>query len=176
MNDFLNRAILIASLALFDQITVLENPAGVEKKGSLVSAGDGFDRFEILQRHGMAAARVHAKLDVNARDFLSVLAENSLQFVKIDIARKELGGIEIVSIIADDVDHLAPVGLDMESCGGEKHIARNDAALFDVHLGPYPFRCPPLRDRNDVREAKQPMKMLCQRDKSLVALRRHLHT
>src|SRR4029077_13018183 len=166
---------LTPRLALFDQVAVFKNPAGIEKKRNLMSVSDSFDGLEILQRDRMPAAGVDAQLDVDPRGFLTVLVENGLEFREVDAALEQLPRREIVSVIADDVDNFAAVGLDMKSRGGEEHVARHHAAFFHMHLCPDSLRRPALCHWHHVGETKDRVKVLRQRNESPAAFRGHLH-
>src|SRR5262249_27768799 len=81
VRDLLERTVLIARLALFDQITIFQNTASVEKQLNLVSASDDSDLLEVTQRNRVAAERVHAESNVSASDVHDGLLEDRRQLL-----------------------------------------------------------------------------------------------
>ena len=81
VNDFPDRAALIARLSLFDEIAILENSAAVDKQRNLPGDSHGFSGLQIAQRDRMTAARIHAEFDVNTADLLPLFLENRFQLV-----------------------------------------------------------------------------------------------
>ncbi len=72
----------------------------------------------------MTAAGIDAELDVNTTHLIGALLVNQRrQLIDIEIALERLARCQIVSGLADHVDHFGAVHFDVQARRGKKHVA-----------------------------------------------------
>src|SRR5258707_2657414 len=125
--------------------------------------GECTDVSQVGQRHRMAATGIDAQLDVYTTHLIGTLLVNQgRQLIDIEIALERLARCQIVSGLADHVDHFGAVHFDVKARRGKKHVAGDYGIGLYMNLAPNPLRRPALRGGDDVGKAKKILNLLHQ--------------
>ena len=115
---------------------------------------EGAQRLHVRHRDRLAARHVDGARERDVRDLLrSVLGDERVELVEVDVALERMPALGIVCLVADDVDEDAPGTLLVEPRRREVHVPGNELSGPDRDLADQVLGAAPLVRRHDMRVA-----------------------
>jgi hypothetical protein len=132
-DDVRDRSFGLARLPKLDEPGILGEPAAVEEKWDAVAIADGPHRPEVLERHGLPAARVVRDRDEDDRHPSLVPGEEGFEGVDVHVALERMDRRRIAALGDDEVDGLGtrrlnvrPRGVEMGVVGDQRSRPADD--------------------------------------------------